>query len=685
MLLQNSSTVYSRKVEYLHSLVYESLEALLKASDPTDKKGSASGAGSSSRRQKSVDPDVEEFEAFDPDWNFLVFEEDTIPVDVDGHSIDLPSESYGTGTGTGTGTGAGTFHSRTNTPSTNINMNASMMNNTRMSMGGMSVTRLDQTLKSVTQNKTSIQSHAAQQLIRNYLGNQANDFSRAGVGAGSYDPSQIALRLMSGLDVHESGALLLPGTMNDTHDLDDGNGIGIGIGIGVGNGGGVCENSTMDGSHAQNIGSRLDMNMEGDDNDGDNGNGTDFCAMDGGPDDYDNGDDDDDGDAFVIHSPILDDDDNGNDNYYSRQAMGNNGNRIGDGSGAVAVQAQSILNHDNGNNVEQSQSTSKEKESSPWDMLDPHDDSETKARPLRVATTYRLPADCDAPPSASVTGGMTKRIPRRKSKKSHPENDANITFANAMNYKSIAVEDYRHSLLQINKHRRKSMDEDDNDADASMNSSLENDQEQRTRTIAPLSMKGLAFGDEFLYVAKAQAKLKAAEKRRLKRKQSEQRNESNAAAIVNEKFSDMYDDNDDDQDGPAFDFGDADDDDYSAGNPNFDSSHEDSERSDTFGGVFGNVNNGDNNMGGANQRTFEELCRAHLKEFAKGAERFAVETHSRKVSSWQAKVEVILAREDERPKFDINEYGDRIISLADDGLKKDKSLTFGENVVSAIQ
>ena len=95
LVLQNSSNVYSRKVEYLYSLVYESLEALQKASDPGNHNGQKNGSRRSNSNGK-VDPDVEEFLNFDPDWNFLVFDEDTLPIDVDGTRINLPPPSSST-------------------------------------------------------------------------------------------------------------------------------------------------------------------------------------------------------------------------------------------------------------------------------------------------------------------------------------------------------------------------------------------------------------------------------------------------------------------------------------------------------------------------------------------------------------------------------------------------------------
>eukprot|EP00553_Chaetoceros_curvisetus_P007956 CAMPEP_0204617002 /NCGR_PEP_ID=MMETSP0717-20131115/4107_1 /ASSEMBLY_ACC=CAM_ASM_000666 /TAXON_ID=230516 /ORGANISM="Chaetoceros curvisetus" /LENGTH=154 /DNA_ID=CAMNT_0051630411 /DNA_START=1 /DNA_END=461 /DNA_ORIENTATION=+ len=144
-----------------------------------------------------------------------------------------------------------------------------------------------------------------------------------------------------------------------------------------------------------------------------------------------------------------------------------------------------------------------------------------------------------------------------------------------------------------------------------------------------LPMKELTFGQEFLYIAKLQAKHKATERRRLRRVQMDKAAASKSAVAMNERFRDMYHDDygDDNDDGPAFDFAGVDDD-YAGGdddrgdgndNLNIFENQRDSSESQMFNGVFDDGRDGDGN----NKKTFEELCRAHLKEFAKGADKFA--------------------------------------------------------------
>ena len=60
--------------------------------------------------------------------------------------------------------------------------------------------------------------------------------------------------------------------------------------------------------------------------------------------------------------------------------------------------------------------------------------------------------------------------------------------------------------------------------------------------------------------------------------------------------------------------------------------------------------------------TFEELCRAHIRAFAKGAEKYRTETNlTKRVGDWQSKLFPILEEEEARPEFDIHVYGEHVI------------------------
>ena len=68
LLLHNSSHVYSRKVEYLYSLVYQALDSLVAQNNAKARKG------------RTADPELEDFAAFDPHQEFLLLD-DVLPTD----------------------------------------------------------------------------------------------------------------------------------------------------------------------------------------------------------------------------------------------------------------------------------------------------------------------------------------------------------------------------------------------------------------------------------------------------------------------------------------------------------------------------------------------------------------------------------------------------------------------------
>jgi condensin-2 complex subunit H2 len=70
-------------------------------------------------------------------------------------------------------------------------------------------------------------------------------------------------------------------------------------------------------------------------------------------------------------------------------------------------------------------------------------------------------------------------------------------------------------------------------------------------------------------------------------------------------------------------------------------------------------------------RTFEDLCRAHIQKFAKGAEKYASETQlSVRVGQWQDKLGPLLEEEEERPEFDIHAYGQTVIDSMEQEIRR---------------
>ena len=79
------------------------------------------------------------------------------------------------------------------------------------------------------------------------------------------------------------------------------------------------------------------------------------------------------------------------------------------------------------------------------------------------------------------------------------------------------------------------------------------------------------------------------------------------------------------------------------------------------------------------RQTFEELCRAHLRQFARSAEKYAAETQlSRRVGTWQAGLEPMLEEQERRPEFDIHRCGRKILDTAERKLAGRKRLAGGE-------
>ena len=77
LILQNSSSVYTRKVDYLHSLVYKALYEFCKTTST-----------SKEQRRKTNDPDIDDFYDFDPHMNFLLLD-DVVPEDLTNTKINL--------------------------------------------------------------------------------------------------------------------------------------------------------------------------------------------------------------------------------------------------------------------------------------------------------------------------------------------------------------------------------------------------------------------------------------------------------------------------------------------------------------------------------------------------------------------------------------------------------------------
>ena len=501
LVLQNSTHIYSRKVEFLYSLVYKTLDEFFRET--------SSGKESQSSRRKSADASIDEFHAFDPHVEFLLLD-DVVPIEVETHNkktskIDLPQQLQHDDTSDLDYSGGRISDVRT--PG---------LNGTRLSLGGLSVTKMDRTTASrmSTGGGSSGASSSEQRSLLGVLNSGC-------------------LRLVDGrCDVGEDGVLLMPGSSTGpascpAHAISAlagsvqrypvpprQNGVEV-----VGN---DPQSDTVEPME-------LDYNMGGGDYD----------------DDHDN-----DGDGFIFAG--------GGDDGYGQEQNGQNdagtltqaaGTR--EGGHRVTFQDQAPPG---GRKVNE--------KPDPWKMLDPHavEPGDCKNnKPLRKGKTYRLPAGIDEPPSSCVTGASTRRSSRRS------QTDTAYSKANRDDrYPTpcLAVEIFRATL-----HKRNHRDSTPtNRRESSSSQDFVTDFNDRLLTKAGLT--GLAFGKEFEYVAKETSKRHAAERRAIRKQQIEQSAESSGQNPPSLDGHDGgYDVDDDDDYGGGFIFGGDDDiDDYGDGN-----------------------------------------------------------------------------------------------------------------------
>ncbi|OEU21592.1 hypothetical protein FRACYDRAFT_216806, partial [Fragilariopsis cylindrus CCMP1102] len=212
-------------------------------------------------------------------------------------------------------------------------------------------------------------------------------------------------------------------------------------------------------------------------------------GIDGGPrslfgiDNHDD-DHDNDGQGFAMNDDYDGDDHNNGDN--------NDGGMMT--SGAMDIeesQANVFHNKDGGRSTKRvafaessiyeddaKRKHQKKKKVDPWVLLDPHSmgDASYKLKPLKRGKTYRLPDGILQPPSECVTGASTT------SKRHISQPDRRSLFAPPKLRPSLAVETYRIAM-------GKQLEDV-----VSLSSSSNND--------TKISYRGLAYGDEFLYIAK---------------------------------------------------------------------------------------------------------------------------------------------------------------------------------------
>ena len=320
----------------------------------------------------------------------------------------------------------------------------------------------------------------------------------------------------------------------------------------------------------------------------------------------------------------------------------------------------------------------------PWALLDLHEPSKDKAAPLRIGVTTRLPPELeeDDRPSAAVTGSRT-RTKKTTSKKKMKNKGRTSAKSAAYDFQS------RPYLADI------TLDEAMRDDDDELDNSDESLQVETNRNLQFLRTKnGLIFGDEFAYIAKAHAKHRDAirKQQRLQQHGAAQEEKNSEPNIMD------YDDDDENDDY----FGGGDDDSFGHQEDN---NNEDNRENrpihrsnvdfnaidDVFassGGGGGGFDNDDFNDDFANnsQSTFEDLCRAHLRRFAKSAEKYAAETQlTKRVGAWQEGLAPLLEEQEQRPEFDIHSCGRHILEKVERKLSVRKRTSTGDKKLESSQ
>jgi Condensin II complex subunit CAP-H2 or CNDH2, N-terminal/Condensin II complex subunit CAP-H2 or CNDH2, C-term len=439
LILQNSSNVYGRKVEYLHSLVYKALEEIFKSAHNAP---SSANNGRNGRRSRTADADIEEFYDFDPHEDFLLLD-DAIPEDLSAckKKINLPASMIVTaGGGSGEdGTGMRRYSSGT-TPIDRSSV--TLPNRSQLSLGGLSVTRLDGS--AVTGRGSSSISPAQQRALLGIL--NSGD-----------------LRLVDRqCDVGADGTLLIPGSSQQSASASS-----------YASRQSLVENGTTNpnGGRRSLFGDEY-SNVASDNN----GEVVEIEKGDVDIPDYGNDDDDDDGAGFVMN-------DYGDDGDASHQQ-----GPSGDQTGALQNSKRVRFATDAVNVPTRTEQNTKKKKADPWSLLDPHSAQDTKLakKPLRKGRTYRLPEGVDKPPSACVTGSSTTNVAQR----SHA-----VSWKQQELRPSLVVESFR----------------------IAMGKQLVPEESSFASTKQPF--KGLVFGDEFLYIAKENARKRAARRRAERRQQ----------------------------------------------------------------------------------------------------------------------------------------------------------------------
>jgi Condensin II complex subunit CAP-H2 or CNDH2, C-term/Condensin II complex subunit CAP-H2 or CNDH2, N-terminal len=624
LLVQNSSAVYGRKVDYFSSLVVKALEGFQHSIDEAGLSNSRGGGGGNNARGGAANRNgggnaTDEDRAFwgllrDDNYDFLTLD-DVMPVA-------KPSDI---------------------TRGTAAKRRKQQQNDRRASLGTLSLSRYSMSFH--TQRQSTLQSlsqqlSGANQASSSHLASSVLDHLDAAGPSGALEdapyrvPKYHSLNLVgSKCEVTPTGALLLPGVaeasgvLGRRHPRRGRRSVPVVVQASI-------DREDADGTPSHKSLSPDEPAGAADD--------VDFPVASDDP--YDDDDDDDrdnSGPGFDFGG--HDDDDHENQALAPQQQQHSRAGVLRTAQDGSRMPKKSVTFND------------------PWELLDPHQPV-GNPRPLKKGMTLVVPDGLADLPSDCVTGARTKSRTGKEARRNVGRASQSLAAAlrrstNGPLSESYATDMYRHLT-------------DGTD-------------------LPEMSLTDLAFGEEFAYIRKLNRRIQMAEKRKA-------RQSAHSGAADVDAWDVGHDPVQDDRDADFGAFDDGNDDDY-----------EDYERDDSGGGGGGIVWGDDEgpNTGNAGLAsvedafhgddgtirecvrrrcnaapltlvrllsflllpddgglTFEELCRARIQEFAKGAEKYANETQLlQRVRRWQEKLQPLLEEEEERQVFDIHEYGRAII------------------------
>ena len=281
-----------------------------------------------------------------------------------------------------------------------------------------------------------------------------------------------------------------------------------------------------------------------------------------------------------------------------------------------------------------------QKKQDPYEMIDP--DVETaKKRELRVGKTIKLPPGINTLPSGKRAAVNTSR----------PESGPCRRQA----FRSLATDTFQ-ATLAARKRGHVCLEDDEESFDGT------------DPSMPAVPLRGFFFGSEFAYIAKAAMKRRAAERRQ---RRLEQRSLDGTEVEGTLNAEGNRADDDDDDYGGGFPFGGDDDDDhddegdFGSGN---DHQLENNTGLASLDDAFyqRNMRDDGGNTGDDEPQTFEELCRLHLGNLKENSNKYMNRSKlAKRVNEWQERMALALETELERQPFDIHDYGQNVIQLAE--------------------